>query len=36
MVRTDLDRHLEAEELARGKQMIETTLEGWELLTWNE
>jgi len=36
MVRTDLDRHLEAEELARGKRMIETTLEGWDLLTWNE
>jgi len=36
MATTDLDRHLEAEELARGKQMIETTLEGWDLLTWNE
>jgi hypothetical protein len=36
MATTDLDRHMDAEELARGKRMIETTLEGWDLLTWNE
>lgn len=32
----DFERQLKAEDLAHAKRMIETTLEGWELLTWNE
>lgn len=32
----DVARQVEAVDLAHGRQMIETTLEGWELLTWNE
>jgi hypothetical protein len=32
----DVDRQLTAQELAHAKRVVETTLEGWELLTWNE
>ncbi len=32
----DVARQLKAEGLAHAKRMIETTLEGWDLLTWNE
>lgn len=32
----DAARQVEAQDLARAKRMIETTLQGWELLTWNE
>jgi hypothetical protein len=32
----DVERQLKAEGLAHAKRMVETTLEGWDLLTWNE
>jgi hypothetical protein len=36
MSTTDVDRQVKAEELAHAKRVIETTLEGWDLLSWNE
>lgn len=36
MSTVDVDRQRMAGELAHAKRMIETTLEGWDLLTWNE
>ena len=36
MSTVDVERQLKAEGLAHAKRMIETTLEGWDLLTWNE
>lgn len=32
----DVARQRRAEGLAHAKRMVETTLEGWDLLTWNE
>ena len=32
----DVGRQLKAEGLAHAKRMVETTLEGWDLLSWNE
>lgn len=32
----NVERQLKAEGLAHAKRMVETTLEGWDLLTWNE
>jgi hypothetical protein len=32
----DVERQLEAEDLARTKRVIESILAGWNLLTWNE
>jgi hypothetical protein len=32
----DVARHVQAEDQARARRMTETTLEGWELLSWNE
>ncbi len=32
----DVERELKAKGLAHAKRMIETILEGWDLLTWNE
>ena len=32
----DVARQLRAEGLAHAKRMVETTLEGWDLFTWNE
>lgn len=32
----DVARQLRAEGVAHAKRMVETTLEGWDLLTWNE
>jgi hypothetical protein len=32
----DVERQLEAEDVARSKEMIESILAGWDLLTWNE
>ena len=36
MSTTSIDRQRTAEELAHAKRVVETTLEGWDLLTWNE
>jgi hypothetical protein len=36
MSTADVDRQRAAEELAHVKRVIETTLEGWDLLSWNE
>jgi hypothetical protein len=36
MSTTNIDRQRTAEELAHAKRVVETTLEGWDLLTWNE
>jgi hypothetical protein len=36
MSTADVDRQRTAGELAHAKRVIETTLEGWDLLTWNE
>jgi hypothetical protein len=33
---TNVDRQRMAAELAHAKRVIETTLEGWDLLSWNE
>jgi hypothetical protein len=33
---TNTDPERAAEELAHAKRVVETTLEGWDLLTWNE
>jgi hypothetical protein len=32
----NVEPQLKAEGLAHAKRMVETTLEGWDLLTWNE
>jgi hypothetical protein len=36
MSTADVDRQRAAEELAHAKRVVETTLEGWDLLRWNE
>ena len=36
MSTTDIERQLEAKDLAQSKEMIESILTGWDLLTWNE
>jgi hypothetical protein len=36
MSTTNMDRQRAAEGLAHAKRIVETTLEGWDLLTWNE
>ena len=36
MSNMDVARQLKAESLAHAKRMIQTTLEGWDLLTWKE
>jgi hypothetical protein len=36
MSTTNIDRQRAAEGLAHAKRVVETTLEGWDLLTWNE
>jgi hypothetical protein len=36
MSTADLDRQQSADELAHVKRIVETTLEGWDLLSWNE
>ena len=36
MTMIDVERQLKSEGLAHAKRMVETTLEGWDLLTWNE
>jgi hypothetical protein len=36
MPTTNIDQHRTAEGLAHAKRVVETTLEGWDLLTWNE
>jgi len=32
----EVEQELKSEGLAHAKRMVETTLEGWDLLTWNE
>ncbi len=32
----NVEQRLKAESFAHAKRMVETTLEGWDLLTWNE
>ena len=32
----DVERQLEAEDVVRSKEMIESILAGWDLLTWND
>jgi len=36
MSTADVDRQRAADELAHVKRVVETTLEGWDLLSWNE
>ena len=36
MSTTNVDPQQTAEELAHAKRVVETTLEGWDLLSWNE
>ena len=36
MSTNDVERQLKAEDLARSKEMIDSILAGWDLLTWNE
>jgi hypothetical protein len=36
MSTTNMDQQRAAEGLAHAKRVVETTLEGWELLSWNE
>lgn len=36
MSTTDIERQLEAEDLARAKNMTQKILENWDLITWND
>lgn len=36
MTTTDAARQIEAEDLARAKQMVQMILRDWDLMTWNE
>jgi hypothetical protein len=36
MSTTNVERQRTAEELAHAKRVVETTLEGWDLLSWND